>query len=83
MVNYLIISVFIGRGITKNGRQQMIFNDYDQKSKFYKLLSAESLLRNIATKYLNAYMVGIFGSSRQIFELDQRDYYPSNGTKSQ
>ena len=61
----------------------MIFNDYDQKSKFYKLLSAESLLRNIAAKYLNAYMVGIFGCSRQIFELDQRDYYPSNGTKSQ
>ena len=83
MVNYLIISIFIGRGITKNGRHQMVFNDFDQKSKFYKLLSAESLLRNLAAKYLNAYIVGIFGSSRQIFELDQRDYYPSNNVKSQ
>ena len=51
----------------------MIINDYDVNSKFYKLLSAESLIRNLAAKYSNAYMVGIFGSSRQIFEQEQQD----------
>ena len=68
-VNYLIISVFVGRGFIKNGRHQMVVNEFDKKTAFYKLLSAESLLRNLAAKYPNAYTIGIFGGTRQIFEF--------------
>ena len=64
----MIIGVFVGRGLIKNGRHQMVINEYDHKTAFYKTLAAESLLRNLSAKYPSAYMIGIFGGTRQIFE---------------
>ena len=43
--NYLIIFLFAGHGILKDGVQHLLYNEYDTKTQFYKLFAAEKKLR--------------------------------------
>ena len=63
-VNYLVIWIFAGHGIVKDGMQNMLLNQFDSESKFYKMLAAESMVRDMANRYSNAYMLAIFSSCR-------------------
>ena len=44
-INYLTIFLFAGHGILKNGMQNLVLNEYDDDTKFYKLLPAEEKIR--------------------------------------
>ena len=63
-VNYLIIWIFAGHGIVKDGMQSMLLNQFDSETKFYKMLAAEGMVRDLANRYPNAYMLAIFSSCR-------------------
>ena len=62
--NYLVIFLFAGHGILKDGTQMMLYNEYDTKKKFYKMLQAEAKLRIWAEIYPNSYIIGIFACCR-------------------
>ena len=67
MVNYLIIFLFTGRGMMQEGQQVLLMNEFDKKTRFYKIFKAESKLRFLAETYPNSYMIGIFACSRQLY----------------
>ena len=73
MVNYLVIFLFAGHGLLKDGQQVLVVNEFDQKTSFYKFFMAENTLRNLAEVCPNAYLVGIFACCRQIYDKDQME----------
>ena len=40
-VNYLVVILFAGHGVLKDGMQVLLYNEFDQATGFYKLLKAE------------------------------------------
>ena len=62
--NYLIICLFAGHGVLKDGMQTMMYNVYDRKNGFYKFMNAEKKMRGWAQIYPNAYIIGIFACCR-------------------
>ena len=64
MERYLIMFLFAGHGLQKDGQQVMLYNEYDPKTRFYKLFRAELKLRIFAEIYQNSYIVGIFACCR-------------------
>ena len=66
--NYFIVFLFAGHGILKDGMQAMLYNEYDEASAFYKVLTAEAKLRLWSEIYPNAYIVGIFACCRQLYD---------------
>ena len=69
-IKYLVICLFAGHGILKDGQQQILINEYDKKSGFYKLFMAEERLRAYARVYSNCYSVGVFACCRQLYDED-------------
>ena len=67
-VNYLIICMFAGHGILRDGSQYLVFNQFDKQSKFYKMMNVEIFLRNCSDSYSNSYMIGIFACCREIYK---------------
>ena len=63
-INYIIIFLFAGHGLLKEGEQVIVINEYDRSNGFYKLFMAESKLRDLAERYSNAYLIGIFACCR-------------------
>ena len=49
----------------------MVINEYDRSKGFYKLFMAESKLRDLAERYSNAYLIGIFACCRQLYIEDK------------
>ena len=68
--NILVVSVFAGHGILKNGTQTLVLNEYDQESEFYKLLEAEHKMRLLSDMYSNSYIIAIFACCREIFDFE-------------
>ena len=48
MINYMVIFLFAGHGILKEGQQEVVINEYNRQKGFYKLFKAESKLRSWA-----------------------------------
>ena len=67
MENFLIIFLFAGHGLLKDGQQVLVLNEYDQKTSFYKLYMAEKKLRTLARVFTNSYLIGIFACCRQLY----------------
>ena len=65
---FLLVCLFAGHGILKDGMQSMLLNEYDENTGFYRLLCAEAKLRLWSEIYPNAYILGIFACCRQIFD---------------
>ena len=62
--NFLVICLFAGHGVLKEGMQTMLYNQYNPKTGFYKFMNAEKKLRGWAYIYPNSYIVGIFACCR-------------------
>ena len=67
-INYLVVILFAGHGILRDGMQSLLFNEYDPKTGFYKLLKVEAKLRVWAEIYPNLYTIGIFACCRQLYD---------------
>ena len=57
---YLIVYIFAGHSIRTDSALRLCYNEYDDESSFYKMLSVEEKLQTIAAKHSNAYVVGLF-----------------------
>ena len=66
----VIISVFAGHGILKNGTQTLVLNEFDETTQFYKLLDAEHKMRLLSDMYCNSYIIAIFACCREIFDYE-------------
>ena len=64
----LLLFLFAGHGILKDGIQWLLLNEFEEKTGFYKLLNAEGKLRFWAEIYPNAYIIGIFACCRQLYD---------------
>ena len=62
--NYLVVMLFAGHGILKDGMQVLLYNEYDHETGFYKMLKAEAKMRIWAEIFPNLYILGIFASCR-------------------
>ena len=63
-VNYLIVFIFAGHGIIKEGQQVLLYNEFDPETGFYKLFRAEQKMRGWALIYPNLFVIGIFACCR-------------------
>ena len=66
--NYLVVLLFAGHGILKDGVQHVLLNQYDAKTQFYKLLAVEKKLRGWSEFYHNSYLISIFACCRQNYD---------------
>ena len=60
MERFLIIFLFVGHGVMKDGMHSMLYNEFDLKTRYYKMFRAEEKIRSWAEIYPNSYTVGIF-----------------------
>ena len=51
MSRYLIIFLFAGHGLLKDGMQVMAYNEFDKETGFYKTFRAEAKLRSFSEIY--------------------------------
>ena len=65
---FLVIFLFAGHGLLVEGQQILIYNEFDPKERFYKLLRAEAKLRAYAEIYPNSYIISIFACCRQMYD---------------
>lgn len=65
--NYLVIFLFAGHGVLRDGMQAMLYNEFDNRCNFYKFLMAEKKLRGWAEIYPNSYIIGIYACCRQLY----------------
>ena len=68
MEKYLLIFLFAGHGLVMDGQQVLLYNEFDPKEKFYKIMRAEQKLRAYAETYQNSYIVSIFACCRQNYD---------------
>ena len=71
--NYLVVCLFAGHGVLKDGAQALVYNEYNKKTNFYALLNAEKVVRGMANRCSNAYMICIFACCRQLYKSDKMD----------
>ena len=62
--NYLVVCLFACHGILKDGLQYVVFNEFDKRAQFYKMMKVEFLLTDFASKFPNSYIIGIFACCR-------------------
>ena len=62
---FIVVFMFTGRGLVKDSVTELVLNEYDRSSKFYKLFKAESMIRELSTHNSNAYIVAVFACKRQ------------------
>ena len=68
-VKYTIFFLFSGHGFMKEGMQNFLLNEYDERQKSYKTISIEPQLRLLASMP-NAYVIGLFVCGRQLYNKD-------------
>ena len=62
--NYLVIFLFAGHGMIKDGSQVLLYNEFDKKTGYYKMLRAEKKIRHWAEIFPNSYLIGIYACCR-------------------
>ena len=67
MENIVIIFLFAGHGILKDGCQTLVLNEFDPNTKFYKLLTVEDKIRTLSNTYPNIYNIAIFACCRELW----------------
>ena len=70
-VNYLVIYLFAGHGILRDGMQSVLLNEYMKKDQFYRMFRAEAIIRMQASQYPNSYIIGIFACCRQLYNQNR------------
>ena len=56
----VLLCLFQGYGMRKDGSQEFMFNQYDNSTHFYKMVSVERELRRLARENRNLYVVSTF-----------------------
>ena len=56
--------MFTGQGVVKESMTEMVLNEFDESTQFYRLFRAESLIREMSEQYPHAYMVTVFACDR-------------------
>ena len=69
-VNYLVIFLFAGHGMIKEGAQVLLYNEFDENTGYYKMFKAEETIRQWAAQFQNSYFMGIFACCRQLYNSD-------------
>ena len=65
---HLLVFLFAGHGVLRDGMQFLIYNEYNKREGFYQMLSAEAKLRSWAEIYPQTYIIGIFACCRQLYD---------------
>ena len=63
----LALTCFASHGMILDGRQVILINEFDKRKGFYKIFGVEEIMRKLALKFSNAYLVVIFACCREIF----------------
>ena len=58
---------FASHGMSKDGRQVVLLNEFDNKKKFYKIAPAEIEIRNMASKFSNSFHFCSFACCREVY----------------
>ena len=67
MVNFLIITLYAGHGMLKDGMQSLLMNEFDNLKGFYKMIYAEKIARDWAS-HPNTYVIVFFACCRQLYK---------------
>ena len=51
--------------MVKESMTEMVLNEFDENTQFYKLFRAESLIREMSDQYPHTYIVSVFACERQ------------------
>ena len=65
---FLVILLFAGHGILKQGVQNIVLNEFNPKDGFYKMHAIEGVVRAWANMLQNAYFITIFACCRQTYD---------------
>ena len=68
---FLVILLFAGHGILKQGVQNIVLNEFDPKEGFYKMNPIEGVVRAMANMLQNAYFITIFACCREIYDWNK------------
>ena len=79
---FVLVFALAGHGMQMDGRQIVLINQYDKKTRFYKLWSIEADIRGMAKNNTNAYVIGLFACCREIFN-NQKHCNLFGGTQQQ
>jgi hypothetical protein len=69
----LIIQFFAGHGMTYNGEQVLLGNDFDEKNEWYKFLKVEQFVRTMANFNSNIYFFTVFACCREKFMMKNNE----------
>ena len=58
---------FACHGMSLNGTQQIVLNEFDAKMQFYKIYDVENKIRLFSKLFKNCYFVSVFACCREIF----------------
>lgn len=64
---------FAGHGMTYNGEQVLLGNDYDEKNEWYKFLKVEQSVRTAANFNSNIYFFTVFACCREKFMMKNNE----------
>ena len=72
---FLVILLFAGHGILKQGVQNIVLNEFNPKDGFYKMHAIEGVIRAWANMLQNAYFITIFACCRQTYDWNTMKGY--------
>jgi hypothetical protein len=72
--NYLVMQFFAGHGMSYNGMQVVLTNEYDEVNHWYKMLSVETYIRIKSKDYPNVFFLSFFACCREIYQRDGLDH---------
>ena len=67
---FLVIYVVAGLGIVYEGKQMVLLNEFDERTKYFKTWAIEHDIHAIAKSYKNTHSIAILRLSRKIFVPD-------------
>lgn len=71
--NTLVMQFFAGHGMTYNGEQVLLGNDYDEKNEWYKFLKVEQSVRTAAGFNTNIYFFTVFACCREKYMMKNNE----------
>ena len=66
-LKFLCLMFFACHGMSLNGTQQIVLNQFDTKMQFYKIYDIENKIRLFSKLFKNCYLISIFACCREIF----------------
>ena len=67
-INYILLLLCAGQSITVKSENWYLLNEFDSQAGFYRKITIENLLRDLAHNLPNTYVIGWFSCFRKIIE---------------